>query len=450
MNDDYKYDLVSGDPISVSDYIGLLNEFLRRMQAKLVGEASEVKKAASGHVYFSLKDEKTGDIINCAIWSSIYRMCGIELEDGMQVIVSGTPDIYRVRGTLTFKVKTVELVGEGALKKAYDKLKEKLSEEGLFDDKRKRPIPEFPQKIGVITSTRGAAIHDFTSNLGRFHFQVIACDSRVEGQEAVSDLLASIRTMKKKNLDVLVIIRGGGSLQSLMAFDNEMLVREIIDFPVPVIAGIGHHQDITLAALAADATESTPTAVATLLSQSFERAKETISYYEKFLISFYDNLIYREKQNLNYLSEGITSFFKGIFEEYRKSEEKLQRNFTVMTHSIYNRREDVKIEGRKLEKYFLGTLKIAKQKKKNYQDRIISRFYIDKENVENRIAEFSRIISANNPARQLQMGYAILRREGKVIKSIKGVGQGDKMCINVSDGEIYSEVKNIKKHDTKK
>jgi len=166
----------------------------------------------------------------------------------------------------------VELVGEGALKKAYDTLKKKLEAEGVFDPAKKRALPEYVQKIGVITSLKGAVIHDFENNLGKYGFKVSVCDSRVEGQQAVAPLLSAIEAMRKEDIEVLVIIRGGGSLESLQAFNNEMLVRAVRNFPVPVIAGIGHDKDVPLAALAADAMVSTPTAAANLLSRPWQEA----------------------------------------------------------------------------------------------------------------------------------------------------------------------------------
>ncbi len=407
------------NPISVSEYISVLNEILSRVQVRVVGEVSETKKAASGHVYFSLKDEKTGDVINCAIWSSIYRMCGVKLEDGMKVILSGSVDIYRARGTLTFKVKTVELAGEGALKKAYEKLKAKLLDEGLFDEERKRSLPRYPQKIGVITSVKGAAIHDFTNNLGKFGFKVYICDARVEGQEAVADILRSLQIMKKKDIDVLVVIRGGGSLQSLIAFDNEMLVRELANFPTPVVTGIGHHEDVTLAALAADGTESTPTAVASRLTKGFLKAKDAVLLYEREIENAYSNLIYRKKEEMYGQVETITQFFRTIIEKYRKGEEGILRVINTSSYLIHGEEERIKNNWRSISFSF----KTALAKKKKETER------------------YGEIIMANDPKKQLCLGYAIMKKGGKVIKSIREVEEGETTETIFSDGKITSQIK---------
>ncbi len=407
------------NPISVSEYISILNEILARVRIKVVGEVSETKRAASGHVYFSLKDEKTGDVINCAIWSSIYRMCGVKLEDGMKVVLSGSVDIYRARGTLTFKVKTVELAGEGALKKAYEKLKAKLSEEGLFDIERKRPLPRYPQRIGVITSVKGAAIHDFTNNLGKFGFKVYICDARVEGQEAVADILHSLRVMKKKEIDVLVVIRGGGSLQSLIAFDNEMLVRELADFPVPVVTGIGHHEDVTLAALAADVTESTPTAVANRLTEGFLKAKDAVLLYEKEIENAYGNLIYEKKEEMYGQVETITQLFRTIIEEYKRGEEGILRVINSSSYLIQREEEKIKNDWKSISFSFKNALAEKKKEAERYGE----------------------IITANDPKKQLSLGYAIMKKGGKVIKSIREVKRGETTETVLSDGKITSQIK---------
>jgi len=420
----------SKEPLSVTGYISLINELLKRVEVKIVGEVSELKKASSGHLYFSLKDEKSGDVINCAVWSSIYRMCGISLEDGMQIIVSGNADIYRARGTFTFKVQTVELVGEGALKKAYDELKTKLSNEGVFDEEKKRKIPKFPKRIGVITSAKGAAIHDFTNNLEKYGLKVYICDSRVEGQEAIKDLLFSLKIMKRKNIDVLVIARGGGSLQSLLAFDNEMLVREIANFPIPVVAGIGHHEDITLSALAADKTLSTPTAAANYLTRGYQKAQEELSRFQENIRRSYEDALYKENRRFTSLFEKITFYFRQLLEKYRKAEERAKRNLFYIKNIINVKREEIS---------FL-------------EHRVSGGFQLGVQQTRKRIKNISQVILANDPQKQLNLGYAIVKKEGRVVKSIKGVKLEETMRTVLSDGEIYSKIKNIKKqkHDKKR
>jgi exodeoxyribonuclease VII large subunit len=413
------------DPISVSDYISIVNELLLRINVKIIGEISESKVAASGHVYFSLKDEKSGDLINCALWNSVYRMCGIKIENGMKVIITGSADIYRARGTLTFKIKTIEPAGEGALKKAYEELKEKLTNEGFFALERKRKIPDFPKKIGVITSIKGAAIHDFVNNLGKFGFKVFLCDSRVEGQEAVEDLLKSFKIMRKKDIDVLVVIRGGGSLQSLISFDNEMLVREVVNFPVPVISGIGHHEDITLVALASDVSESTPTAVANYLSKNFVKAHDKVLLYEKKITNLFQEKIYETRSCIESNLDFINQSFDYIIKIYKKGEEKIKRVISTSAVLLQSKKEKV--------------FSIKKD--------IFLQFKNVLNEINNIIDREEKIILMNDPKRQLKMGYAIMKIDGMVVKSVKNLERNDTMENILSDGRVISIIKNIKKNE---
>ncbi len=367
---------------SIAEFIEILNVFFRREDVRITGEISELKRAASGHVYFTLKDKKDGAVMDAIIWSRNYQLCGVALEVGMEVVLTGHPNIYPPSGRLSFVADMVELVGEGALKKAYDGLKAKLEAEGVFAPARKRALPEFPQRIGVITSLKGAVIHDFENNLGKFGFKVMVCDSRVEGQAAVKDLLASVEAMREfapkddeiGGIDALVIIRGGGSLESLQAFNNEALVRAIVDFPVPVIAGIGHDKDVPLAALAADYMTSTPTAAAHLLNRSWEAA-------------------FSKVRDLG-----------GIF--------------VRMQQELKRRADDLDAARNSLV------------------DQVSRRIAWAKE----RIDYSERFFRLHNPKRQLKLGYSITRRNGIIVRSVSGLAVGDKLEIELADGSIDSRV----------
>ena len=276
--------------LTVAEYVELLNVALQRDEVRIIGEVTQVQRAVSGHVYFSLKDEQADAVLSCIVWKGNYFRSGIAIESGMRLVLTGTPSIYAPTGRFSFVAHTIELHGAGALKKAYDDLKKKLEAEGLFSDGRKRPLPVLPRRIGVVTSREGAVIHDFVNNLGRFGFIVDMVDSRVEGQQAVKPLIEAIHTLKKRDIEVLVVIRGGGSLESLQAFNNEALVREIAAFPVPVIAGIGHDKDVPLAALTADAMASTPTATAHLLNESWEDAYAKLGQVPHLLVRVKERL----------------------------------------------------------------------------------------------------------------------------------------------------------------
>ena len=379
-----KIDFAEEKVFTVVEYIEILNTFFKAQAVKITGEISELKRAASGHVYFTIKDKAANGVIDCIIWGRNYQLCGVALEVGVEIILSGHANVYAPSGRLSFVADTVELVGEGALKKAYDELRKKLELEGVFAEERKRALPDYVSRIGVITSMKGAVIHDFENNLGKFGFVVKVIDSRVEGQQSVAPLLAAMKAMRAQTvaggalvsdaIEALVIIRGGGSLESLQAFNNETLVREVVDFPVPVIAGIGHDQDVPLMALVADYMTSTPTAAAHLLSRSWEEA------YAKV----------RE--------------FAGLLNRFPLEIQKVK---SMLRH-----------EWDSFERMFSDALVDAKQ-----------------------TIEFARMVAKHNdPARQLSLGYSIARTGGKIVRSTKGLRPGDAIALQVSDGTVDTEV----------
>lgn len=371
---------------TIAEYIEVLNVFFKSQSARIIGEISELKRAASGHVYFSIKDKENPGSLDAIMWARNYQLCGIALEVGMEVILNGHPNVYPNNGRLSFVADTVELVGEGALKKAYDDLRRKLEAEGVFAAARKRVLPDYISRIGVITSMKGAVIHDFENNLGKFGFKVNVIDSRVEGAQAAASLLAAIRAMREMvddegsrgtGIEALVIIRGGGSLESLQAFNNEALVREVMDFPVPVIAGIGHDQDVPLMALAADYMTSTPTAAAHLLSRSWEEARVKLQQ------------------------------FSGILTRVEQEIRRIRADLATALSSVL--------------------------------DHAARQIVLTKE----RLLSMEKLLELNDPRRQLKLGYSITRSHGKILKSSKDVRTGDTITVELSDGVIGSKVEKI-------
>ena len=407
-------------PYTVSGYLDLVNYKLRECQARVQGEISSLKDK-NGHIYFSIKDKEDESVLDCIIWASNYKMCGIELEEGMEIIVQGHPDVYKPYGRMSFKAATVELVGEGALKKAYQKLKKKLENEGLFDLERKRKIPDFPHNIGVITSETGAVIHDFLNNLGKYGYRIKFFDSRVEGQAAIKDLLSGIKYFKKQNIDVLVIIRGGGSLESLQAFNNELLVREIADFKNPVICGIGHDKDIPLASLAADLMVSTPTAVTTALNRSWDEAVSNIKIFEKDIIYKYKEALSDKKREIEIMTQKLKEKSELIFQKFKALKNKFLNKLSEIIFIAKEKRKELN----KSLKYFASSVKNIFEEANEYLKRSLDK------------------IKSVNPENQLKLGYSIVSKGKKIIKSVNNIKKNEEINIMVSDGEIKSQVNKI-------
>lgn len=400
-------ELLENNILSISAYLKLLNGILNSFEARIVGEVSEVKISSVGHVYFSLKDKKDKSVLSCVIWNYDYKLCGVELKEGLEIVAKGIPDVYPPTGRLSFKAKTIQLMGEGELKKEYEKLKKKLEDEGFFDLEKKKEIPSFVKRIGIITSKQGAVISDFLNNLGRFGFQIKFIDSRVEGLEAVRDLLNSVKTMKKQDVDVLVIMRGGGSLESFLAFNNEILIREIASLPFPVIAAIGHDKDVPLLSLVADKMVSTPTAAANLLNQSWQEAELELKAMEREIFNSFSSSL----RNLEYRTNNL----------FLKIKDKLEKVISLF----------------KMIEFRIKTVipKILENEINKMKDKL--------ENVE-------KIINQNDPERNLKLGYCIATSKKGVIKNINNIEVEDIIDLKVYNGTINTQVKKIQKNEGKK
>lgn len=399
-------EMLENNTFSISAYLKLLNGVLNSFEARIMGEVSEMKLGPSGHVYFSLKDKKDGSVLSCVIWKYDYRICGVEMREGLEIIAQGIPDVYPPTGRLSFKAKTIRLVGEGELKKEYEKLKKKLEDEGLFSLERKKEVPSFVKNVGIITSRQGAVISDFLNNLGRFGFNIKFVDSRVEGVEAVKDLLGSIKAMGKLDLDVLVIMRGGGSLESFLAFNNEALIRETGKLPFPVIAALGHDKDVPLLALAADKMVSTPTAAANLLNQSWIEAEMELKRKTSDIFNSFSYVLNDSENKANKLFVKIEGRLQRLIDSYKILEYKIRTVVPKMMENSFGK-------------------------------------------IKERLDNIERTVSHNDPERNLRLGYCIAVKGEKIIKSVDGVKPEEEVDLRVFDGTITTQVKKIK-HEGKK
>lgn len=418
---DIKKEDMEEKPFSISEYLNFLNGKLISCQAKIRGEISSLD-VRDNVLYFSLKDSIDGSAINCLMWKNAYALCGIEFEIGMDIILGGYPDIYKPSGRLSFKTSVAELVGEGALKKQYEQLKVKLQKEGLLDISRKRPIPIFPHKIGLITSKTGAAIGDFQMNLGRYGFKVALIDSRVEGQSAVKELLNAIRSFKNRDIDTLVLIRGGGSFESLLPFNNEVLAREVAKFPVPVLVGVGHERDVSLVGLVADKTVSTPTAAAQTLNESWRQAIAKVQLNQQKIFSKYANVLSKNNANIHNCFQAIKEYFAAIFKNFNNTEQAFSRGIMLFEARISE-----------LKKSVNAFPSVARRGMKSIFDQ-----------VKKILISLEKIIEISNPERQLKLGYGIVRIDKSVVRSVENIKKGETVEIQLQDGFFKSDVSAIR------
>ena len=381
--------------LSVGEYLDRLNLALGVEAGFVQGEVTEFKESHKW-VSFTLKDKDVAAVLKCVCAIYTFRRMGVALEDGMAVKVYGTPRVSKGWGSLGLWVESIEPVGEGSLKKAYELLVKKLTAEGLFA--RKRGLPEFISRIGVISSRDGVVLQDLRKNLAKLGMSIKFVHTQVEGAGAVPGILRALDYFHQStsDFDVLVVIRGGGSLESLQAFNNEEVARALFSLPIPVIAGIGHDVDVPIAALVADAEGSTPTAVAHIINDTWSALVVGLPQLERDLERGMQNLISGIKQKVALLEQKMFSYFTRIFRSFDQMLARLSRG----TNAIGVR------------------LKLIREQ----------------------IGRAEGLFALADPMRHLRLGYSITMVGGKVVKKRGDVNMGDTLETRFSDGSIETKV----------
>ena len=407
-------------PLQVSEFLDRLNDNLKTQEFRIQGEVGRVSARANYH-FFDLKDAQDESLLSCFGWANVFQICGFYPKEGLEVIVTGYPEIYKKRGSFNFQVKSIELKGEGVLKKAFDDLKKKLELEGLFSPEAKRPLPRFPKNIAIITSRHGEAINDFLTNIGQFGFKLHLKDSRVEGQRAVFDLINAVKMFNQKpeRYDVLALVRGGGSWESLQAFNNEELARTLRASKIPVLTGVGHEGDVTIADLVADVRASTPTAAAKKVSENWIQARERVFNWENLILMNFARILTEKKQEITDYTAGLKQGAAGISSYFQRLENEFKSGVVKLAGIFRHNREIIE----------------------RNQEVILAKFQDDLESLKQLIQVKADKIAANNPERQLKLGYSLAFKEGKLIRSVKEVNSGDELDVQVADGKIKTQVK---------
>jgi exodeoxyribonuclease VII large subunit len=259
----------------ISEVNSLLEEGFSDIRVE--GELTNVSRSGRGHVYFSIKDETAS--LDCVMWAARAGRLRFEIEDGLAVIAAGSLTIYPQRGRFQLVVDTIEPQGIGALQLAFEQLKRRLADEGLFDVERKRPMPALPSRVGIVTSLSGAALHDMLKVLLRFpHLEAVVAPTAVQGDGAAAEIARAVDRLAGSALvDLVIVARGGGSLEDLWAFNEEVVARAIAGSPVPVISGVGHEVDFTIADFVADLRATTPTQAAELVVAQLEQQSRRVA-----------------------------------------------------------------------------------------------------------------------------------------------------------------------------
>jgi len=368
------------------------------------GEISEISRPHSGHIYFTLKDDSAQ--VRAILWRTSAQRLKFELEEGQQVICRGDIDVYAPRGTYQLVVKHVEPQGEGALQLAFRQLQLRLAAEGLFHPARKRQLPRFPRRIGFVTSPSGAAIHDFVQVIRRRFkgVELLVIPAKVQGQGAAADIVRGIQLANRLQppLDVLVVGRGGGSIEDLWCFNEEPVVRAIYASHVPVVSAVGHEIDVTLADLVADVRALTPTEAAERVVPSASELREQIATFARRLKSSLVTQLSSARRHLELLA-----------------------NRRVITHPLDRLRE----RSRRLDELAASMEQAMRRIIKRQRESLIST---------------AARLESLSPLQVLTRGYSVTQTtSGEIVRRSSLVAIGDSIITRLQHGELVSKVESV-------
>ncbi len=417
------------------------------------GEISNLSRPASGHIYFSLKDDKAQ--VSAAWFRQRQRGPAVRFKDGDRVLAYARVSLYEARGNYQLIVEQMEPAGEGVLKRRFEALKRKLYEEGLFDEDRKQALPVLPQRIGVITSPSGAAIRDILSVLARRFpaVPVVIYPAAVQGDAAPAELMAALATAVERNeCDVLIMGRGGGSLEDLWAFNDESLARAIADCPLPVISAVGHEVDFTIADFVADVRAPTPSGAAELVVPDQHAWLHRIATLAVRIGRIGERNVEDKAQELDWLGRRLMAASPAA--TLRRQRDALRENNGRLVAALRqqllaqkNQLQSVSSELLQQSPALSVQRSIAQLAK--LQQRLATRMRSQVSDVEHRIALLGRGLHSVSPLATLDRGYAVLQdaATGKVLLHADEVDIGNDIRARLSKGELVATVKKVINED---
>ena len=414
----------------------------------LTGQVSNFRKRPT-HQYFSLKDDHA--VIQATIWSGIYQKLGFDLEEGMKINVIGRVQVYEPSGSYSIIIEKAVPDGVGALAIQFEQLKKKLTEEGLFQERFKQPLPQFAKRIGVVTSRSGAVIRDIITTVSRRFpgVDILLYPTKVQGDGAAEEIARNIaRANEREDLDVLIIGRGGGSIEDLWAFNEEIVVRAIFESRLPVISSVGHETDVTLADFVADRRAATPTAAAELATPVTKLdLLAHLQNQEKRMATAVQNVLSRKKEALKKCSQSV--IFRQperLYDGYLQRLDQLQLR---LKQSLQTRISDSNqlVQARMHQLVQLSPI----TKIQRYQDRLGQLDKLLRSQIalvyDAKVAEVKRLSEALlmlDTSRIVARGYAIVKKEESVVDSVESLKKKDQVTLLMRDGQVELEVKDVK------
>ncbi len=414
------------------------------------GEISNFAAPHSGHWYFSLKDNSAQ--VRCAMFRGNQRQLGFTPKDGLHVLLKARVSLYPNRGEYQLIAEFMEERGEGKLRRAYEALKKKLEAAGLFDTAHKKPLPNFPNQIGIITSATGAAIRDILTVLKRRFscVPIIIYPTLVQGSTAAPAIVKAIQTANRRNeCDVLIIARGGGSLEDLWPFNEEIVAHAIHASQIPIISGVGHEVDFTMADFVADKRAPTPSAAAEMITPDRTELGQMIARQKQQILRQIKNKLYSSKQNLIWVQKHLSQQHPK-----RRLLEKMQRldfcelTLVQMQSRLFNRLQNKlkDLDARLQRQIPIHQIKQLQTKMNLYHQRLMAKITIQLNKNKSALANAAAKLDALSPLATLQRGYAIATtKDHHVIRVAADVAKGDEIIVQLMQGSIECRVEKVEK-----
>lgn len=407
------------------------------------GEVSQVSVSAQGHLYFQLKDR--GGVLSAVVWASRRADLDFQPRDGIQVVAWGSLTVYPNRGHLQFTVDQMMADGVGQYFEALEKLKQQLLTEGLFAVARKRPLPFLPQRIGVVTSQEGAVWHDIRTTLERRNpcVQILLSAAVVQGAQAVPSLLRALDRLLEHQVEVVIVARGGGSWEDLMAFNHERLVRYLASYPVPVLSAIGHETDHSLVDQVADRRAPTPTAAAEMVAPELRVLRHQLNEQQVRMRNALVRRLQRERQQWQALSQrAVLQRPEGWTQPARNSLEQLTQR---LQQYLQRPRQQLHQWSNRLQaRHLLSLLSRQQAEQKSLEQRLQAAMNRRFENATSLLAQQSALLKSLSPKRVMQRGYALcLDEQGRPLQSVRGRKAQDRLEICLADGSLDCRVERI-------
>lgn len=432
---------------SVSEYLDLLNGLLQPVKVTVRGEVTQVQERGSA-VYFTLADGKEKATLSGLIWRDKLWKSGVTLEVGSEYACVGAGNVYKPTGRLSFMADTISPLGEGALQAAFEKLKLQLDKEGYFGMGRKRPLPPYVENIILLTSSQGDAQRDFRTHLGLFGQQVELIDIRVEGVRAVDSIVQAFAEINARpsSAQVIVLTRGGGSLESLQAFNSREVAEAIFASKIPVVSAVGHEKDVTIADLVADVRASTPTDAGKLLARDWSLAAEVlhqtqqaivwrlesrvrecrqmVASHSKNWLQKFEFSLQRTRQRLQFSATQGQPVFQRFTQKVDAATQQFHQNISTWKEQWRDRQVQIEAWAQSLDQHFLLVLQRAQQN----------------------LQKYDQLFEAVSPRRRLAQGYVWMTDQtGKVVRLTDQVQVGESVLVTMLDGTLKTNVLEVQK-----